>query len=84
MNYLDRPHIVSRAGRNKLKLSEFDRWAGSLERDVARVLVEDISSLLPADRFSIVRWTPYLEGQVPANTESKFLWWVCMGKINDD
>jgi hypothetical protein len=66
-DYLDRPQIVTRSGKNELKLSEFDRWAGSLESDVSRVLVEDISSLLPADRFSVVRWTPYLESQVPAS-----------------
>ena len=66
-DYLDRPQIVTRSGKNELKLSEFDRWAGSLESDVTRVLVEDISSLLPADRFSVVLWTPYLESQVPAS-----------------
>ena len=63
-DYLDRPQIVSRAGNNELRLSEFNRWAGSLESDVTRVLVEDISSLLPADRFSVLRWTPYLDSQV--------------------
>jgi uncharacterized protein len=66
-DYLDRPQIVTRSGKNELKLSEFDRWAGSLENDVNRVLVEDISSLLPADRFFVVRWTPYLESQVPVS-----------------
>ena len=66
-DYLDRPQIVTRAGKNELKLSEFDRWAGSLESDVTRVLIEDISSLLPADRFSVVRWTPYMESQVPTS-----------------
>ena len=66
-DYLDRPQIVTRAGKSELKLSEFYRWAGSLESDVTRVLVEDISGLLLANRFSIVRWSPYLEGQVPAS-----------------
>jgi len=66
-DYLDRPQIVTRAGTNELKLSEFDRWAGSLESDVIRVLVEDISSLLPADRFFVVSWTPYPESQMPAS-----------------
>jgi len=66
-DYLDRPQIVTRAGKDELKLSEFDRWAGSLESDVNRILVEDISSLLPADRFSVVRWVPYLESQVPTS-----------------
>src|SRR5271157_1862130 len=40
-DYLDRPQIVIRSGKNELKLSEFDRWAGSLESDVSRVLVDD-------------------------------------------
>jgi uncharacterized lipoprotein YmbA len=66
-DYLDRPQIVTRAGRNELRLSEFDRWAGSLENDVTRVLVEDISILLPTERFSAVPWTSYLESQVPAS-----------------
>ncbi len=66
-DYLDRPQIVTRSGKNELKLSEFDRWAGSLENDVNRVLVEDISGLLPADGFSVVHWTPYSGSQVPAS-----------------
>lgn len=64
-DYLDRPQIVTRAGENELKLSEFHRWAGSLENDVTRVLVDDISGLLPTDRFSVVPWAPYLVSQIP-------------------
>ena len=66
-DYLNRPQIVTRAGKNELKFSEFDRWAGSLEWNTTRVLVEDISSLLPADRISVVRWTPYMESQGEAS-----------------
>ena len=66
-DYLDRPQIVTRAGKNELRLSEFDRWSGSLDSDVTRVLVEDISGLLPSDHFSVVPWIPYLESQVPAS-----------------
>lgn len=66
-DYLDRPQIVTRAGKHELRLSEFDRWAGSLESDVTRVLVENISGLLPDDHFSVVPWIPYLESQVPSS-----------------
>ncbi|HXX56964.1 MAG TPA: PqiC family protein [Thermodesulfovibrionales bacterium] len=66
-DYLDRPQIVTRSGRNELNLAEFNRWAGSLGDDVNRVLVEDVSSLLPADRFFVVRWTPYIESQIPVS-----------------
>jgi hypothetical protein len=65
-DYLERPQMVTRVGDNELKLSEFHRWAGSLETEVTRVLTEDISGLLPADQFSVTRWVPYLESQRPA------------------
>jgi len=66
-DYLDQYWIATLSGKHELKLSEFDRWAASLEDDVNRVLVENVFSLLPADRFPVVRWTPYLESQVPAS-----------------
>ena len=65
--YLERPQMVTRVGDNELKFSEFHRWAGSLETEVTRVLTEDISGLLPADRFSVIRWVPYLDSQRPAS-----------------
>jgi len=66
-DYLDRSQIVTRSGKNELKLAEFDRWAGSLEENVNHVLMEDISSLLPAGRFFVVRWLPYLESELPVS-----------------
>jgi len=66
-DYLDRPQIVTRSGKNELQLSEFERWAGPIENDVNRVLVEDISSLLSIEHCSVVRWIPYLESQLPAS-----------------
>jgi hypothetical protein len=69
-DYLDRPQIVTRTGRNEIHLSEFDRWAGSLDNDVLMVLVEDLADLLPADRFFVTRWSPLLENQLQS------LYWV--------
>ncbi len=82
-DYLDRPQIVTRSTKNELKLSEFDRWAGSLESDVNRVLIEDISSLLAADRFFVVRWTPYSESQVPASYRVEVLMDRFEGTLGD-
>jgi hypothetical protein len=65
-DYLDQRQIVTRSGKNELRFSEFDRWAGSLEGDVVRVLVENISDLLPADQFSVTRWSPYSENRAPS------------------
>ena len=44
--YLDRPHIVSRTGGNRLRVDEFNRWAGSLEEDVTRVLTRRVGDRL--------------------------------------
>ncbi len=82
-DYLDRPQIVTRSGKNELKLAQFDRWAGSLESDVSRVLAENISSLLPADRFSVVRWTPYRASELPAAYRVEVLVDHFEGKLGD-
>ncbi len=66
-DYLDRPQIVTRSGDNELRLAEFDRWAGSIENDILRTLVEDISAELPPDRFFVIRWTPLLESQLSSS-----------------
>ena len=54
--YLDRPQIVTRASRAKLDLAEFDQWAASLQDTVARVLVENLSLLIPTDRVMLYPW----------------------------
>ena len=56
-DYLDRPQIVTRTAQNELAQAEFERWAGSLKTDIARVLVENLSVLLPPDQVSVVPWT---------------------------
>jgi uncharacterized lipoprotein YmbA len=52
-DYLDRPQIATRDGRNELRLAEFDRWAGSLSENIAAVLAENLSTLLGSDRVSV-------------------------------
>ncbi len=65
-DYLDRPQIVTRSGKNELHVSDFDRWAGSLDSDIVRVLVENVSAQLPPDRYFVIRWTPILESRLPS------------------
>jgi len=47
--YLDRPQIVTRLSPNRISFDEFHRWAGPLEEDFQRVLIEDLSKLLQTD-----------------------------------
>ena len=55
--FLDRPQIVTRKSQYRVAVSEFHRWAGSFSEDFLRVLVKNISVLLPADRVSAYPWT---------------------------
>lgn len=55
-DYLDRPQILSRSGPREFKLAEFERWAGSLQEDISRVLVENLSVLLAPDNVTVLRW----------------------------
>jgi uncharacterized protein len=45
-DYLDRPQITTRSADSGLEVAEFDRWAGELQKDVARVLAETMSAQL--------------------------------------
>jgi uncharacterized lipoprotein YmbA len=55
-DYLDRPQIVSRTSQNELTMSEFDRWAGSLKDDIARVLSENLTRLLSQNSVFVSPW----------------------------
>jgi uncharacterized protein len=47
--YLDRPQIVTRLSPNRISFDEFHRWAGPLEEDFERVLIDNLSRLLQTD-----------------------------------
>ncbi len=55
-DYLIRPEIVTLTGQNEVKMAEFDRWAEPLDETIVRVLVEDLSELLPAARLIGYPW----------------------------
>ena len=54
--YLDRPQIVTRKAGSEIGYAEYDRWAGSLQGNIADVLVEDISSTLAGEGVSVHPW----------------------------
>jgi hypothetical protein len=51
--YLDRTEIVTRDSSNKIALSDFDVWAGSLAEDFSRALAENLSVLLSTERVIV-------------------------------
>jgi uncharacterized lipoprotein YmbA len=54
--YLDRPQMATRSTPDSLKFAEFDKWAEPLEKDLARVLAENLSILLSTDRVVVFPW----------------------------
>lgn len=55
-DYLNRPQILTRSSPREFKLAEFERWTGSLEEDISRVLAENLSVLLSKDHVTVLRW----------------------------
>jgi uncharacterized lipoprotein YmbA len=55
-DYLMRPEIVSFKGNNELNVDQFNRWAEPLKENFERVLVENLSSLIPTNRIYIFPW----------------------------
>ena len=61
---LNRPAIVTRSGRNRLEVNEFHRWGGSLEKNVTRVMEENLALLLETDRVMARPWERYFQPDV--------------------
>jgi len=64
-DYLDRPEIVTRAGQNEVRINEYQRWSGTVEGNLSRAIIGDLSVQLPSDHFSVVRWIPAVQGSMP-------------------
>ena len=52
----DRPQIVTRPDDNRLDLSEYERWGGSLGEDLQRVLIQNLISRLNTDTVFAAPW----------------------------
>ena len=53
----DRPQIVTRPKPNRIDLAEFDRWGGDLNRDLSRVLAQNLMSRLNTDSILPHPWS---------------------------
>lgn len=48
-HYLERAQLVTASGKNTYQLDELNRWAESLDDNITRVMLQELSGLLPAD-----------------------------------
>jgi uncharacterized lipoprotein YmbA len=54
--YLARPQLVRRTGRNQLHISQIEMWAEPLERNFKRVLSQDLGALLGTQEILLHPW----------------------------
>ena len=50
---VDRPQIVVSHGGNEVRLDEYQRWASPLQDNIARVVADDLATLLPTARVAV-------------------------------
>ncbi|MFN7951204.1 MAG: PqiC family protein [bacterium] len=55
-SYLQRPELVVRESATEIRPSSFDRWSESLDKGIARVLAQDLSTRLGLDRVTPYPW----------------------------
>ncbi|MEJ2729292.1 MAG: PqiC family protein [Deltaproteobacteria bacterium] len=53
---LDRPQIVTRTGKNEIRVVDLVRWAGPLHEIVANVMVDNLTALLPGTEILKFPW----------------------------
>ncbi len=54
--YLDRPEMATRSGPGSLQFADFDKWAEPLEKNLTRVIAENLAILLSTDRVGVFPW----------------------------
>jgi uncharacterized lipoprotein YmbA len=56
--YLDREQLVTRVSQNRFQIAENDRWAEPLEQNFTRVLLQNLTALVPTARVVSYPWRP--------------------------
>jgi uncharacterized lipoprotein YmbA len=52
----DRPQIVTRPNANRIDLAEYDRWGGDLNKDLGRVMAQNLMGRLNTDAVLLYPW----------------------------
>lgn len=90
---LNRPQIVSRDDGNRVEIGSFDNWAGSLQDNMARLMIQQLMVQLNTTRIATYPWPRYREvdyqirldvlrfdGVLGGATALKGLWTLVDGK----
>lgn len=55
---VDRPQMVTRLGQNEVRIDEFNRWAVPLQKDIARVIAENLAVKLGSPHVTVFPQSP--------------------------
>lgn len=61
---LNRPAIVTQTGKNQINISEFHRWAGSLQQNFTRVMTRNLAIILKTDQIMARPWESYFKPEI--------------------
>ena len=67
--YLDRPHLVTRSGNNRLKILQSHQWGGNLRKDMVRTLAVNLSRLLDTPNVTIAPHRSSTQGDYRVSIE---------------
>jgi uncharacterized protein len=79
--YLDRPQMATRSTPDSLQFAEFDKWAEPLQKNLTRVLAENLAILLSTDRVGVFPWTNSAQVQYQVTVDITQLERVPEGKV---
>jgi uncharacterized lipoprotein YmbA len=58
--YLQRPQLVTQSNDGMMRFAQFDRWGESIDAGIARMIGEELSTMLPAGTFVLYPWSSTL------------------------
>lgn len=67
--YLDRPHLVTRSGDNRLNILQSHQWGGNLRKDLMRTLAINLSRLLNTPDVTIAAHRSASQGDYRVSIE---------------
>jgi len=67
--YLNRPQMVTQDKKKMLQFAQFDRWGGSLDTGLARLIREDLTVMLPGAKLTLYPWDPSIAVKYQVSVE---------------
>jgi uncharacterized lipoprotein YmbA len=61
--------MATRTTQSSLQFAEFDKWAEPLEKNLTRVLADNLSAMIPSENVSVYPWPGFMPVQYQITLE---------------